>query len=96
MHVLPLQGAQDLDAEPSRCTCTAAHPDARTPGHPHTQTPPRPHTPAPACPHTRTPAHPDARTPEYYRKRPCGELVRSAAEILAAMLSEPGRPPADA
>lgn len=39
---------------------------------------------------------PDARTPEYYRKRPCGELVRSAAEILAALLSEPGRPPADA
>ena len=38
---------------------------------------------------------PDARTPEYYRKRPCGELVRSAANLLAAMLDEPGRPPAN-
>lgn len=26
---------------------------------------------------------PDARTPEYYKKRPCSEMVRSAAQIWA-------------
>lgn len=29
---------------------------------------------------------PEARTPEYYRKRPCAELVRFAAETVAKML----------
>lgn len=31
---------------------------------------------------------PDARTPEYYRKRPCAELCRTAADILDAYLNE--------
>lgn len=33
-------------------------------------------------------AHPEARTPEYYRRRPCGELVRCAAELLEDYLRE--------
>lgn len=31
---------------------------------------------------------PEARTPEYYRKRPCPELARSAADILEQFLNE--------
>ncbi len=31
---------------------------------------------------------PEARTPEYYKKRPCAELCRQAAEILDDMLSD--------
>ena len=30
---------------------------------------------------------PEQRTAEYYKKRPCGELVKSAAEILEAYLN---------
>lgn len=33
---------------------------------------------------------PSARTPEYYKKRPCADLVADAAEILEAMLIERG------
>lgn len=35
-----------------------------------------------------TSAEPEARSAEYYKKRPCPELVRSAAEILEAYLTE--------
>lgn len=35
---------------------------------------------------------PEARTPEYYHKRPCPELARSAAEILEQALNEEGTP----
>lgn len=31
---------------------------------------------------------PEARTPEYYRKRPCADLVADAADILDAFLKE--------
>lgn len=31
---------------------------------------------------------PEQRTAEYYKKRPCGELVKSAAEILESYISE--------
>ncbi|MGN0852030.1 MAG: C-GCAxxG-C-C family protein [Kiritimatiellia bacterium] len=31
----------------------------------------------------------EARTPEFYRKRPCAELVRLAAELCAAELARP-------
>lgn len=31
---------------------------------------------------------PEARTASYYRKRPCAELCRSAADLLDALLSE--------
>lgn len=37
--------------------------------------------------HTDAPT-PSARTPEYYKKRPCAELVGDAAEILAQMIKE--------
>ena len=33
---------------------------------------------------------PEARTQEYYKKRPCAEIVYSAAEILEKYLSEKG------
>lgn len=33
----------------------------------------------------------EARTPEYYRKRPCPELVYGAAEILETLLKERGK-----
>ena len=33
---------------------------------------------------------PEERTPEYYKKRPCAELVASAAQILARHLIEQG------
>lgn len=39
-------------------------------------------------PDTTTGGEPEPRTQEYYRKRPCPALVRQAAEILDAMLSE--------
>ena len=32
----------------------------------------------------------EARTPEYYKKRPCPDLVALAAEVLAEMLDEKG------
>ncbi len=31
---------------------------------------------------------PEKRTPEYYKKRPCGELVKSAAEMLDEYIAE--------
>lgn len=31
---------------------------------------------------------PEARTPEYYQKRPCGEIVKNAAEILEEYLDK--------
>ena len=31
---------------------------------------------------------PEARTPEYYKKRPCGEIVKNAAEILEEYLDK--------
>lgn len=34
---------------------------------------------------------PDERTPEFYKKRPCVELVRCAAEILDEMISGEGK-----
>ena len=34
---------------------------------------------------------PEKRTSEYYKKRPCGELVGDAAEILAEHLSQIGK-----
>ncbi len=34
-----------------------------------------------------SPPTPDARTPEYYRKRPCPELCRMAADILEEFIS---------
>lgn len=33
----------------------------------------------------------EARTPEYYKKRPCAELVRDAAMIVEELLEENGR-----
>lgn len=33
-----------------------------------------------------TPSTPEARTPEYYKKRPCPEIVRTAATIYARFL----------
>ena len=33
----------------------------------------------------------EARTPEYYRKRPCPDLVYDAAEILEQICAERGR-----
>lgn len=39
-------------------------------------------------PMTSTPATPEARTPEYYRKRPCVELVGLACRIYAEYLNE--------
>lgn len=40
---------------------------------------------------TRPGGDPEARSAEYYKKRPCPELVRSAAQILDEMLAEMGR-----
>ncbi len=31
---------------------------------------------------------PEERTPEYYRKRPCGNIIRSACQIIDGMLAE--------
>ena len=39
-----------------------------------------------------TSGEPEKRTPEYYKKRPCRELVEMAAEILDKMISEKGNP----
>lgn len=36
-------------------------------------------------------AVPEARTPEYYRKRPCPELCRFAADMLERYIEENGR-----
>ena len=38
-----------------------------------------------------TGAAPDERTTEYYKKRPCLQVVEDSAEILIQMLSEKGR-----
>ncbi len=38
-----------------------------------------------------TPSTPDARTPEYYKKRPCPEIVRTAATIYARFLESRGK-----
>ena len=35
-----------------------------------------------------TPAESEARTPEYYKKRPCADMVALAAEILEKYLEE--------
>ncbi len=32
--------------------------------------------------------NPETRSPEYYKKRPCGELVKSAADIIEEYLNE--------
>lgn len=37
---------------------------------------------------TENSAQPEKRTAEYYKKRPCAELVGDAAEILAQMIAE--------
>lgn len=37
--------------------------------------------------------HAEARTAEYYRKRPCPELVFTAAELLEELLKEQGKLP---
>ena len=34
---------------------------------------------------------PDARTPEYYKKRPCPEIIRNAAVIVAEKMKEAAR-----
>ncbi len=38
-----------------------------------------------------TSAKAEERTPEYYRKRPCPELIRDAADILETILKEEGK-----
>ena len=38
---------------------------------------------------------PEQRTPEFYKKRPCPELIRQAAEITQQMLAEAGALPAE-
>ena len=38
-----------------------------------------------------TSPHAEARTPEYYKKRPCPDLVKDAADILEAICKERGR-----
>ncbi len=35
--------------------------------------------------------HPEERTPEYYRKRPCPDLIADAARIVEAICRERGR-----
>ncbi len=40
-------------------------------------------------PHTDG-GEPEQRSPQYYKKRPCGELVRNAAQILAEHLIDEG------
>ncbi len=38
-----------------------------------------------------TSPNPEERTPEYYKKRPCPDLVADAAEILEEICKERGR-----
>ncbi len=42
--------------------------------------------------HADTSAKAEPRTPEYYKKRPCPDLVYGAAELLEALLKEQGIP----
>ena len=40
------------------------------------------------APKAATPPTPEARTPEYYKKRPCSQMVRTAATIFAQYLAD--------